>query len=111
MIAGFEFGCRAPLVTRRESIGQDVGGDQAWRLLYASDLHLTRRRQDLAAQIVSVVAHERPHAVLLGGDLIDRRNGIPVLQHMVQSLEAVSPVVAISGNNDVARVACCNTNS
>ena len=102
MIAGFEFGCRAPLLVRRENVGPCTD-PQPWRLLYASDLHLTRRRGHLAEHLVHVVANEQPDAVLLGGDLIDRRNGSAALQHLVREVSQHCPLVAVAGNHDVAR--------
>ncbi|MCR9245021.1 MAG: metallophosphoesterase [bacterium] len=101
---GFEFGCRSPLLVREELVrpeGVAAGGaPAAWRLLYASDLHLTERRVRLTQELTVIAAEHTPDAVLLGGDLVDRRNGIPVLRELVGELAAVAPVVAVPGNHE-----------
>ena len=99
LIAGFEFGRRAPLLVRSERVAV-AGAVAGWRLLYASDLHLTARRPSLAAELVSLVAAERPDAVLLGGDMLDRRDGHALLADMVRTMTATCPVVAVPGNHD-----------
>ena len=104
MIAGFEFGCRAPLLTRREHVvGRGHATAQGWRLLYASDLHLTERRASLVADLATIVENEQPDAVLLGGDLIDRRSGLALLGAGVRAMAQRCPVVAVPGNHDAAR--------
>ena len=42
----------------------------------------------------------RPHAVLLGGDLADRRSELGALTELVSKLRGVAPVLAIGGNHD-----------
>jgi hypothetical protein len=63
MVAGFEFGCRAPLAVRRERVRGRVRGGEPWRLLFASDLHLTPARAHLADQRIGPVdiGHDRGH--------------------------------------------------
>jgi len=100
MIAGFDFGSRAPLHVRHERVDVPSAKLAAWRLVYASDLHLTARRQHVGAALVEVVARERPAAVLLGGDLLDRRAGADVLARTVRQLEMHAPVFAVAGNHD-----------
>jgi len=93
-----EVGCTGPLLVREETVG-DAGRDH-WCLLYASDLHLTPRRAHLVARLREATERARPDAVLLGGDLIDRRCGLPILQRCVAELGALAPVFAIDGNHD-----------
>jgi len=100
VIAGFEFGCRAPLHVRHESVAVRAAPASAWRLVYASDLHLTARRGHVGAALLTVVARQRPDAVLLGGDLLDRRAGALVLATTVQQLREHAPVFAVAGNHD-----------
>lgn len=102
---GFEVGCRSPLLVREELVRRELRptGDvvtRPWRLLYASDLHLTGRRARLARELTAIAAEQAPDAVLLGGDLVDRKNGIPVLRELVDGLAAVAPVVAVPGNHE-----------
>jgi uncharacterized protein len=101
MIAGFEFGCRAPLAVRHERVRGRVRGGEPWRLLFASDLHLTPTRAHLADELVAIARREGVHAVLLGGDLIDRASALPLLERMVNEVGASAPVFAIAGNHDV----------
>ena len=97
MIAGFELGCRAPLLVRRERVGTAAA---AWQLLYASDLHLTKARAFLVEQLAAVAKAHRPDVVLLGGDLVDRQNGLPVLTEAVRALAGAAPVLVVAGNHD-----------
>ena len=100
MIAGFEFGCRAPLHVRRERVRCRVANGAPWRLLFASDLHLLRSRRHLVRTLAAIAASERIDAVLLGGDLVDRTNALPVLVEAVAALATSAPVVAVPGNHD-----------
>ena len=93
-----EVGCSRPLLVREETLGCATADH--WRILYASDLHLTPRRAHLVARLCEAVERARPDAVLLGGDLIDRRCGLPVLQRCTAELRTLAPVFAIDGNHD-----------
>ena len=93
-----EIGTRRPLLLREEEVGD--GAAEAWRLLYASDLHLHARRRHLVDQLRDVAARAQPEAVLLGGDLIDCAAGLPVLADAVAMLAAYAPVLAVPGNHD-----------
>lgn len=103
MIAGFEFGCRAPLHVRHERVPGRVGGSEPWRLLFASDLHLLRSRAHLASGLAAIAQAERVDAVLLGGDLVDRDDALPVLVAAVRALARSAPVFAVPGNHDARR--------
>jgi predicted MPP superfamily phosphohydrolase len=105
--AGFEFGSRASLHVRHEHVAVPAAKTAAWRIVYASDLHLTARRPHVGAALVEVVARERPDAVLLGGDLLDRRSGADVLASTVRVLERHARVFAIAGNHDDALGRAC----
>ena len=100
MIAGFDFGSRAPLRVRHERIEVPASTTATWRIVYASDLHLTARRKHIGAGLVEIVEREHPEAVLLGGDLLDRRSGAPTLSAMVRQLESHARVFAVAGNHD-----------
>src|SRR5687767_1801551 len=100
MIAGFDYGCHAPLHVRRERIEVLAKTSATWRLVYASDLHLTARRSCVGSALVDVVARQRVDAVLLGGDLLDRRSGARLLAATVEKLTAHSPVFGVAGNHD-----------
>ena len=73
----------------------------ACRLLYVSDIHLRSGRSDtLCRQVADVVTRYRPDAVLLGGDLVDRRSELNMLSNLVGCLRAIAPVLAVGGNHD-----------
>ncbi|MBK8180276.1 MAG: metallophosphoesterase family protein [Planctomycetes bacterium] len=100
MIAGFEFGARAPLLVRRECVVVEAAPPTTWRLIYASDLHLTARREHVGAALVEAVAGNPCDVVLLGGDLLEQRSGADLLEQTVQRLAAHAPVFAVAGNHD-----------
>ena len=97
---GFEIGCSRPFRVRTETVGSAVARRRPWRLLLATDLHLTRRRRHLAERLASTAAELAPDVVVFGGDLVDRRGGLAVLARLVESLTAVTRVIAIPGNHD-----------
>jgi uncharacterized protein len=100
MIAGIEYGWHTPLHVRHERIEVRAETSATWRLVYASDLHLTARRASIASALVDVVARQRVDAVLLGGDLLDRRSGAKLLAATVEKLTALAPVFGVAGNHD-----------
>jgi len=111
VIAGFEFGSRAPLHVRHERVSVRGIDTASWRVLYASDLHLTARREHVGAALLEVVAREGPDAVLLGGDLLDRRSGARVLEDTVRRLESHARVFAVAGNHDERVGRACARNA
>jgi predicted MPP superfamily phosphohydrolase len=49
---------------------------------------------------MDAVTRADPHAVLLGGDLVDHHSELCALGHLVATLGAVAPVFAVGGNHD-----------
>jgi predicted MPP superfamily phosphohydrolase len=95
----FQFGASGPLLVRREHV--HLGLDRPLRVLYASDLHLGRWwTQAVPGQLVRAVQESAPELILLGGDLADNRQGLPVLRECVGELVRVAPVYAVAGNHD-----------
>ena len=93
-----EIGQNRPLHIRHERMSADA---DACRLLYVSDIHLRRRRSDtLCRQVLEAVRRAKPDAVLLGGDLVDRRSELATLSELVGRLDTVAPVLAVGGNHD-----------
>jgi uncharacterized protein len=90
-----KFGSHDALTVRRRSIPFGAG----IRLLYASDLHVTRWAAHIVQQLDDVCRAEMPDVVLLGGDLVDLRNGLPLLSQWIAAQP--QPVYAIAGNHDV----------
>lgn len=73
----------------------------ACRLLYVSDIHLRNGRSPgLCRQVLDAARRCRPHAVLLGGDLVDRRSELSTLSRLVGRLRELAPVLAVGGNHD-----------
>jgi hypothetical protein len=71
------------------------------RLLYASDLHLRPRQAGAIITELQLAAGKiRPHAILLGGDLLDDREVLPLFSQLVATLAKERPVGAVSGNHD-----------
>jgi predicted MPP superfamily phosphohydrolase len=68
------------------------------RLLYASDLHLTRWTPHIVEQLHEVCQHQKPDGLLLGGDLVDLNNGLSLLAQFIQ--QQTCPVWAVGGNHD-----------
>jgi hypothetical protein len=96
-----QIGRNHPLYVRTERV-ELLGGVRPLNLLYASDLHLTGDDADsfLIEQIVAAAETRRPDAILLGGDLVDSRNGPPSCAAMVRKLSKFSPVLAVRGHHD-----------
>ncbi len=75
--------------------------DDACRLLYVSDVHLRNGRSErLSRQVLDAVVRCGPDAVLLGGDLVDSRSELPMLDRLVRRLAGIAPVFAVGGNHD-----------
>jgi predicted MPP superfamily phosphohydrolase len=70
------------------------------KILYVSDLHLNGRTECLIAQLHRIVHEMQPDVVLLGGDIVDRRGGVPEIAMCVQPMSTICPVWAIPGNHD-----------
>jgi uncharacterized protein len=93
-----EIGLNQPLHVRQERLSRR---HDACRLLYVSDIHLRNRRsQLLCRQVLDAAARSSPDAVLLGGDLVDRRSELSTLADLVRKLRDIAPVLAVGGNHD-----------
>jgi uncharacterized protein len=76
-------------------------GQQPYRLLFISDLHLGWRRSiKIVGDLITIAQTQQPDLILLGGDLVDRRAGLPLLQRLIQQLLPTAPLWAIAGNHD-----------
>lgn len=116
MIAGLEVGGRGALQLREERVTSGAARNGAsrattadggaWTLLFASDLHLGKRRGARGATLLEALLERAraaaPDVILLGGDLVDARAGRATLTECVARLAAVAPVAAVAGNHDVA---------
>jgi len=69
--------------------------------MYASDIHLRRKRsENLCRQVIESARCSAADAVLLGGDLVDAPTELGKLCDMVGALCDLAPVLAIGGNHD-----------
>ena len=69
--------------------------------MYASDIHLRQGRSKmLIRQIMESAQKSEPHAILLGGDLVDRATELGKLRDLIGSLGSMAPVLAVGGNHD-----------
>jgi predicted MPP superfamily phosphohydrolase len=95
---GLDIGLRGDLHVREERLSDRR---DACRLLYVSDIHLRRGRSErLSGQVLDAARRSTPDAVLLGGDLVDRRSELPLLDDLVRRLADIAPVFAVGGNHD-----------
>jgi uncharacterized protein len=71
------------------------------RIAHLSDLHLgvAGRGQHAVEDAVAWVAERRPELVLLTGDLVSRRSGLPVLERLLARLPGC---IVVLGNHDFA---------
>jgi predicted MPP superfamily phosphohydrolase len=93
-----EIGLQGTLQIRVERLSQSP---DACRLMYVSDIHLRRgRSENLVRQVLDSACQCEPHAILLGGDLVDRESELGELRDMTTSLCSVAPVYAVGGNHD-----------
>lgn len=91
-------GLNGPLHIREERLSLRP---DACRLMYASDIHLRRRRSDhLCRQVVEAARTFEVDVLLLGGDLVDGPAELGKLSDLVGALREVAPVFAVGGNHD-----------
>jgi predicted MPP superfamily phosphohydrolase len=75
------------------------------RIAHLSDLHLgtPSRGERAAAQAFAWVEERRPDLVVVTGDLVSRRSGVPLLRRLVEGLAASGAgCLAVLGNHDLA---------
>ena len=75
--------------------------DRPFRTLYMSDLHFSEgKTQRLCGQLQQIVATTKPDLLLLGGDLVDKRDGLPQLGALISFARHMCLVGATVGNHD-----------
>jgi len=93
-----QVGLRRPLHLRHERLS---ARPDTCRLMYVSDIHLRRGRSKmLTEQVVCAARAGEPHAVLLGGDLLDSASELGHLAKLVGAMRVYGPVLAVGGNHD-----------
>lgn len=98
-ISRFEWGASKSLQVRVETLAGE--NFTRIRILYISDLHLHRwNARKILLQTLKATRNLAPTVILLGGDLVDNKNGIPFLRQLVVSLQRLCTVAAVSGNHE-----------
>jgi predicted MPP superfamily phosphohydrolase len=93
-----EIGLHGALHVREERVSTS---HDPYRLIYVSDIHLRPTRSaNLARQVLRAVRESEPHAVLLGGDLVDESSELDHLRDLVRIIGTGARVLAIGGNHD-----------
>lgn len=69
-------------------------------LLFLSDLHFTSRSTTIAIQIMNHAKALNPDLILLGGDYVDSKSGLSILEELMIALRELAPCVAVFGNHD-----------
>jgi predicted MPP superfamily phosphohydrolase len=93
-----EIGLQRTLQIREERLSNRP---DVCRLMYVSDIHLRQgRSKNLIRQIIASAQQAEPHAILLGGDLVDRAAELGELRALIDSLRGMAPVLAVGGNHD-----------
>jgi hypothetical protein len=96
-------------LTRTElGVERPVLGKQRYRIAHLTDLHLEGfgRREE---RMVELVRDAKPHVILLGGDLVNAREGVGALDRLLRQLQAIAPVYGVGGHTDakfVTKEAC-----
>jgi predicted MPP superfamily phosphohydrolase len=96
-----ELGSKGKLLIREEEVHLSPGGNKPYRILYASDLHLSGKRAPrLVEQMMEAVDKARPNLILFGGDLVDDLQALPNLTQCVRELSSFAPLAGVPGNHD-----------
>ncbi|TND06970.1 MAG: hypothetical protein FD123_3434 [Bacteroidetes bacterium] len=93
-----ELGHKSDFEIRREIHG--CAGKTDLRILYMSDLHFNRYSGKIAAKLINAVSETNPDILLLGGDYIDSRKGLPHLEKLLDTFSGREHVFAVAGNHD-----------
>ena len=73
---------------------------RAVRIAYLSDFHLNRYGGALVQEIIRCIDEINPDILLLGGDYVDTKQGLPFFDQLLESLSARKLVFGIAGNHD-----------
>jgi uncharacterized protein len=95
-----ELNSQGSIRVRQETV-QLTNGTKPYRILFISDLHFGWRRSvRIASDLITIAQTHQPDLILLGGDLVDRRSGLALLQQLIRALTPIAPTAAIAGNHD-----------
>mgnify|MGYP006144507595 CR=1 FL=1 len=77
-----------------------VTKDIKLKFLFLSDFHFRKGSRALADSILVCCRKVSPDFVVLGGDYIESKKGLSVLDGFIKSLSLITEVIAIPGNHD-----------
>jgi len=96
-----KLGSVGKLLVREEEISLFSTNENPYRILYASDIHLSGGNSGkLIGQLAQAVSEARPQLILFGGDLVDNVEELPALTECVRELCSIAPVASVAGNHD-----------
>ena len=93
-----ELGYNAKFEVRR--VAYSCAGAGSFRVLYLSDLHLTRFGGPLVARLIATITELDPQVILLGGDYLDGPRGVVHFSHLLRFLATRLHVFVVAGNHD-----------
>lgn len=78
-------------------VGEPVAGARPLRIVQIADLHL-RTLGARERRVAAAVRDARPDLLVLGGDLVDRADSLPLLDAFLSLVEVKGAAVAVPGN-------------
>lgn len=83
--------------TTRHVVGTPAAGARPLRVVQIADLHL-RQLGGRERRVAAAVRDARPDLLVLGGDLVDRADFLPLLDAFLALVDVRVPAVAVPGN-------------
>jgi predicted MPP superfamily phosphohydrolase len=81
----------------RHTVGAPVAGARPLRIVQIADLHL-RQLGGRERRVAAAVREAKPDLLVLGGDLVDRAELLPLLDAFLALVDVRVPAVAVPGN-------------
>lgn len=93
-----EIGHNSTFEIRKELISnKDLNG---LKLIFLSDFHLNKYSLPIVESLISSLEKIKPDLILLGGDFLDSKGGIPYFELFLSGISPIGKVFAILGNHD-----------
>lgn len=73
---------------------------QAFSVLYLSDFHFNAYSRSVACWMLKQIAQRQPDIILLGGDYVDTRKGLNLLDFFLKNIPNPTNCFAVAGNHD-----------
>lgn len=81
----------------RHAVGTPRAGARPLRVVQVADLHL-RQLGARERRVAEAIREARPDLLVLGGDLVDRADSLPLLDAFLALVDVRTPAVAVPGN-------------